>query len=43
VKTVPVAGLTLTRDVYIVRNRNRALPPPADHFLGLLDTPAARA
>jgi DNA-binding transcriptional LysR family regulator len=43
VKTVPVQGLTLTRDVYIVRDRNRALPSPADHFLGLLETPTVVA
>jgi LysR family transcriptional regulator, low CO2-responsive transcriptional regulator len=43
VKTVPVQGLALTREVYIVRDRNRALPPPADHFLGLLETPTVVA
>jgi LysR family transcriptional regulator, low CO2-responsive transcriptional regulator len=41
VRTVPVAGLTLTRDVYVVRARDRALPPSADHFLRFLDPASA--
>jgi DNA-binding transcriptional LysR family regulator len=35
-KAVPVAGLTLDRDIYVVRDRVRVLPAPAHLFLTLV-------
>jgi DNA-binding transcriptional LysR family regulator len=32
-RAVPVEGLTLDREIYVVRDRRRALPGPAHHFL----------
>ncbi len=37
VKAVSVVGLTLTRDMYVVRDRERVLPTPAERFLALVD------
>lgn len=36
-KTVPVEGLALDRDIYVVRDRRRALPGPAELFLAFVN------
>jgi DNA-binding transcriptional LysR family regulator len=40
-KAIPVEGLTLERDMYVVRDRRRVLPGPAQRFLALLRPDAA--
>jgi DNA-binding transcriptional LysR family regulator len=35
-RAVPVAGLTLSRDLFVVRDRRRALPPSAQLFLNFI-------
>ncbi|HVK11977.1 MAG TPA: selenium metabolism-associated LysR family transcriptional regulator [Gemmataceae bacterium] len=39
-RAVEVDGLTLDRDIYLVRDRRRALPEPANLFLALVDREA---
>ena len=35
-RAIPVAGLTLDRDLFVVQDRRRAPPPPARYFLEIL-------
>jgi DNA-binding transcriptional LysR family regulator len=40
-RTVAVDGLTLNRDMYVVRDRRRVLPPPAQHFVTVVQSETA--
>ncbi len=40
--TLEVTDLPLRRDIFVVRDRRRVLPPPADLFLALLDSAPGR-
>ena len=42
-KAVPVEGLTLDRDIYVVRDRRRVLPGPAQLFLAVVKPEPANA
>jgi len=41
-KAIPMTGITLDRDIYVVWDRRRVLPIPAQHFLSLVPSDSKR-